>query len=157
MSKMFAACLQIMEDVDAAKLRRFCMSDVPTVEDLAKTNKFMFKNDIVDGVFVRERVRRSIDNYSNAVMLLRDNNVICYNSNINAHFKIFCGPSCDQLVERPGGLETHLTTSRERFEHTFLENVYKLRQTLFGKLDAFDVQHADHHRLFNNNFFLNSE
>ena len=39
--KLFATYLQNMEDVDAAEFQDVSMSDIPTVEDLNKTNIFL--------------------------------------------------------------------------------------------------------------------
>ena len=38
----------------------------------------------------------------------------------------------------------------ERVKHIYPENVYQLRQTLFEKLDSFDIQYTDDQKLFNN-------
>ena len=38
----------------------------------------------------------------------------------------------------------------ERVKHIYPKNVYQLRETLFDKLDSFDIQYTDDQKLFNN-------
>ena len=38
----------------------------------------------------------------------------------------------------------------ERVKHIYLKNVYQLRETLFDKLDSFDIQYTDDQKLFTN-------
>ena len=47
-------------------------------------------------------------------------------------------------------LDQHLITCKERVEHPFPTNVYQLRETLFDKVDSFNVPHSDDQKLFKN-------
>ena len=47
-------------------------------------------------------------------------------------------------------MERHLVRCSERVKHIYPKNVYQLRETLFDKLDSFDIQYTDDRRLFTN-------
>ena len=76
---------------------------------------------------------------------------------MNALFKAYRCPSCDQFFNRAGSLETHSRTCKVRVEHYFPEKVYQLRETLFDKLDAFDIRYMDEQMLFRNLVYFDSE
>ena len=69
-SKLFAAYLQNMEDVDAANFQSVCLNDTPTVEDLTETNSFLYDIDIMDGVLVGEHARRRLQKYCNSQVIM---------------------------------------------------------------------------------------
>ena len=70
--------------------------------------------------------------------------------NINALFKAFRCPTCDTYFQKTGNLEHHLVRCSERVKHIYPKNVYQLRETLFDKLDSFDIQYTDDQKLFEN-------
>ena len=70
--------------------------------------------------------------------------------NINALFKAFRCPTCDTYFQKTGNLERHLVSCSERVKHIYPKNVYELRETIFDKLDSFDLQYTDDQRLFAN-------
>ena len=47
-------------------------------------------------------------------------------------------------------MKRHLVRCSERVKHIYPKNVYQLRETPFDKLDSFDIQYTDDHKLFNN-------
>ena len=47
-------------------------------------------------------------------------------------------------------MERHLVRCSERVKHIYAKNAYQLQETLFDKLDSFDIQHTDDQKLFNN-------
>ena len=47
-------------------------------------------------------------------------------------------------------MERHLVRCSERVKHKYPKNVYQLRETLFDKLDSFDIQYTNDQKLFSN-------
>ena len=84
------------------------------------------------------------------VKLLRYNNHICYVNNINALFKAFRCTTCDTFFSKTGNLERHLGTCSDRVKHIYPKDVYELRETLFEKLDAFNIPYRTEQKLFKN-------
>ena len=126
------------------------MDDIPSVEDIVTINIFIYDIDFIDGAMVGELARRSIKKYEKSVQLIRYNSHICYVGNIHALFKAFRCPTCDTYFQKTGSLERHLVRCSERAKHIYPKNVYQLRETLFDKLDSFDIQYTDDQKLFNN-------
>ena len=104
----------------------------------------------MDGDLIGELCRRSIQKYGNSVKLLRYNNHICYVNTINALFKAFQCTTCDTIFSKTGNLERHLVTCSDRVKHIYPKNVHKLRETLFEKLDAFNIRYKKEQKLFKN-------
>ena len=115
------------------------MDDIPSVEDIVGINIFIHDIDLIDSAMVGELARQSIRKYEKIVQLVRYNSLICYVDDINALFKAFCCPTCDTHFQKTGNLERHLVKCSERVKHIYPENVYQLRETLFDKLDSFDI------------------
>ena len=126
------------------------MDDIPSVEDIVGINFFIYDIDLIDGAMVGELARRSIKKYEKNVQLIRYNSHICYVDNINALFKAFRCPTCDTYFQKTGKLERYLIRCSERVKHIYPKSVYQLRETLFDKLDSFDVQYTDDQKLFTN-------
>ena len=126
------------------------MTDIPKVEDLMQLNIFLYDIDFVDGELIGELCRRSIQKYEKSVKFLRYNNHICYVNNINALFKAFRCTTCDTFFSKTGNLERHLVTCSDRVKHIYPKNVYELRETLFEKLDAFNIPNKNEQKLFKN-------
>ena len=124
------------------------MDYIPSVEDIVGINIFIYDIDLIDGAMVGELVRRSIKKYEKNVQLIRYNSHICYVDNINALFKAFCCPTCDTYFQKTGNLERHFVRCSERVKHIYPKNVYQLRETLFDKLDSFDIQYTDDQKLY---------
>ena len=93
--------------------------------------------------------RRSIKKHSKNVQLIEYNSHICYVDNIHALFKAFRCPTCDTYFQKAGNLERQLVKFSERVKHIYPKNLYQLRETLFDKLDSFDIQNADDQKLIN--------
>ena len=126
------------------------MDDIPSVEDIVGIIIFLYGIDLIDGAKVWELARRSIKRYEKNVQFVRYNSHICYVDNINALFKAFRCPTCDTYFQKTGNLERHLVRCSERVKHICPKNVYQLRETLFDKLDSFDIQYTDGQKLFTN-------
>ena len=135
---------------DPSKFQGVCMDDIPSVEDIVGINIFKYDIDLIDGAMVGELARRSIKKYEKNVQLIRYNSHICYVDKINALFKAFRCPTFDTCFEKTGNLERHLVRCSERVKHIYPKSVYQLRETLFDKLDSFDIQYTDDQKLFIN-------
>ena len=99
---------------------------------------------------IGEPCRKSIQKYEKSVKFLRYNNHICYVNNINGLFKAFRCATCDTFFSKTGNLERHLVTCSNRVKHIYPENDYELRETLFGKLNAFNIPYSNEQKLFKN-------
>ena len=126
------------------------MNDIPKVEVLLHLNILLQYIDFVDGELIGELCRRSIQKFGKSVKLLRYNNHICYVNNINAMFKAFRCTTCDTFCSKTGNLEQHLVTFSDRVKHVYPKNVYEPRETLFEKLDAFNISYRNEQKLFKN-------
>ena len=149
-SKLFNLFLINCTNPDPSRFQGVCMDDIPSVQDIVGINIFIYDIDIIDGAMIGELARRSIKKYEEKVQLIRYNSHICYVHNINALFKAFRCPTCDTLFQKTGNLERHLVRCSERVKHIYPKIVYQLRETLFDKLDSFDIQHTDDQTLFTN-------
>ena len=149
-SKLFNLFLVTSKNPDPSKFQGVCMDDIPSVEDIVSINIFIYDIDFIDGALVGELARRSIKKYEKNVQLMRYNSHVCYVDKINALFKAFRCPTCDTYFQKTGNLERHLVRCSERVKHINPKNVYQLRETLFDKLDSFDIQYTDDQKLFTN-------
>ena len=149
-SKLFNLFLNNSEEGDISKFQGVHLNDIPKVEDLLQSNIFLYDINFVDGELIGELARRSIQRYENSAKFLRYNNHICYVNNVNALFEAFRCTTCDALFSKTGNLERHLITCSDRVKHNYPKNVYELRQTLFEKLDAFNIPYKNDQKLFKN-------
>ena len=146
-SKIFNIFLNNCGEGDPSKFQGVHMTDIPKVGDLMQLNIFLYDIDFVDGELIGELCRRSIQKYEKSVKLFRYNNHICYVNNINALFKAFRCTTCDTFFSKTGNLERHLVTCSDRVKHIHPKNVYELRETLFEKLDAFNIPYKNEQKL----------
>ena len=126
------------------------MDDIPSVEEVVGIKFFIYDIDFFDGAMVGELARRSIKKYEKNVELIRYKSHISYVDNINALFKAFFCSTCDTYFQKTGNLERHLVKCSERVKHIYPKNMYQLQETLFDKLDSFDIQYLDDQQLLNN-------
>ena len=82
--------------------------------------------------------------------MIRYNSHICYVDNIHALLTAFRCPTCDTYFQETGNLERHLVRCSERVKHVYPKNAYQLQETLFDKLDSFNIQLIDDQKLCNN-------
>ena len=149
-SKLLNLFLVNSTNLDPSKFQGIGMDDIPSVEDIVGINIFIYDIDLIDGAMVGELARRSIKKYEKTVQLIRYNSHICYVDNIHALFKAFRCPTCDTYFQKTGNLERHLVRCSERVKYIYPNNVYQLRETLFDKLDSFDIQYTDDQTFFTN-------
>ena len=111
---------------------------------------FLYDIDFLDGELIGELAWRSIQKFEKSVKLLRYNNHICYVSDMNSFFKSFRCSTCDTIFSKTGNLERHSITCSERVKHTYPKNVYQIGETLFEKLDSFNIPYREDHKLLKN-------
>ena len=131
-----------------SKFQGVCMDDIPSVEDTVGIKNSIYDIELTDGAMVGELARRSMKKYEKSVQLIQYNSHICYVDNIHALFKSFRCPICDTYFQKTGNMERHLVRCGERVKHIYPKKVYQLRETLFDKLESFDIQYTDDHKLF---------
>ena len=102
----------------------------------------------MDEKIIGELARRSVQKYGFIVRLLRYNNHVCYVSNINALFQSFRCSNYDIFFSRTSNLERHLISCSERVKHVYPKNVYRIRETLFDKLNALGIEYTKEEALF---------
>ena len=95
--------------VDSATFQRVCMNDIQTAEILGIT-LVLDDVDIVDGSFVGELVRWSLQKHPRTVRLLRYNNHIYFVAIIRLLFNAFRCPTCESYSCQPINLEQHSAT-----------------------------------------------
>ena len=135
---------------DAINFRGVSLDHLLFVEYAMKHNIFIYDIDIVDGDFVCELARRSVEMYEKNINLLRYNNRICYLDDINTFCKRFRCPSCDTFIQKAGNFNRHVKTCEDRVQHIYQKCVYTLRETLFDELDGFGIFYNDDQKLFKN-------
>ena len=141
-SKSFNLFINIKDGLSPNQFQAVHMNDIPTVEDLLTRNILLYDLDFVEGNIVGELERRSVQKYDNTVRLLRYNNHIRYVNNINAVLQSFRCPNSDNFFNRTFNLERHLTTCSERVKNVYPRNAYQTRETLFDKLDSFNIRYT---------------
>ena len=149
-SKIFNLFLNNCGEADASKFQGVHMTDIPKAEEKLQLNIFLYDIDFVDGELIGVLARRSIEKYKKIIKLLRYNNDICYVSDMNSFFKSFRFSTCDTFFSKTWKLEWHLITCSERVKHIYPKNVYQLRETLFEKLDSFNISYREDQKLFKN-------
>ena len=135
---------------DPSNLQGVCMDDIPSVENIVGMNLSIYDIDLLDGAMVGELARRSIKKCEKHVQLIRYNSHLCYVDNIHTLFRTFRCSTCDTNFQKTGNLERHLVRCSEPVKHIYPKNVYQLRETLFHKLDSFDIQYTDDKKFFSN-------
>ena len=96
------------------------IDDLPLVEEIVERNIFIYDFDIQEGEYVGDI------------------------------FKCFRCPSCDCFFNRSDNFNRHLMSCKDRVRHIYPKNVYTLRETLFEKLEGFNIPVSKDNTLFNN-------
>ena len=148
--KTFNLFLNNSEEGDVSNIQGVHLHDIPTIEDLLQLNIFPYDIDFVHGELIGELCRRSATKYEKSVKLLRYDNHNCYVNNINALLKAFRCKMCDTFFSVTGNLERRLVTFSDRVKHIYRNNVHELRETVFEKLDAFNIPYRKEQKLFKN-------
>ena len=147
-SKIFKLFLNNCGEADPSKFQGVHMTDIPKVEDMLQLNIFLYDIDFVNGELIGELARRSIQKFEKSVKLVRYNNHICYVTDMYSFFKSFRCSTCNTIFSKTGNLERHLITCSERVKHIYPKNINQLRETLFEKLDSFNIPYREDQKLF---------
>ena len=147
-SKTFNLFLHNCGEADPSKIQGVHMIDIPKVEEMLQLNSLLHDIDFVDRELIGELARRSNQKFEKSFKLLRYNNHICYVSDMNSFLKSFRCNSCDTIFSKTGNLERHLIICSVRVKHIYPKNVYQLRETLFEKLDSFNIPYIEDLKLF---------
>ena len=126
------------------------MDGIPSVEDIVRIKFFIFGIDNIDVAMFGELARGSSKKYEKNVQLIRYISHVCYVDKIHAVSKAFRCPTCDTYFQKLGNLERHLVRCSERVKHIYPKNVYQLQETLFDKLDSFNIRYRDYQKLSKN-------
>ena len=124
--------------------------DLHLVEEVIQQNIFIYDIDVEEGEFIGELARRSLGKYDKTVKLLRYNHHICYVQDINKFFKSFRCLTCDSFFSKANNLNRHAASCKDRVKNIYPRSVYTLRETLFDKLDSFNIPYTDDQKLFKN-------
>ena len=135
---------------DPKSFRGVSVDDLSVVEEIMQRNIFIYDFDIKEGDYVGELARRSIGRFDKTVKLMRFNNHIIHTNDIDFFFKCFRCPSCDTFFNKSDNFNKHLLRCMDRVKLTYPKNVYELRETLFEKLEEFNLPVSEDNKLFNN-------
>ena len=138
-SKIFNLLPNNCGEGDPSKFQGVHMTDIPKMKEMLQLKIFVYDSDFVDRELTGELAQRSIRKFEKSVIFLRYNNHICYVNDMNSFFKFFRCSKCDIIFSKTGKLERHLITCSERVKHIYPKNVYQLKETLFEKLDSFNI------------------
>ena len=147
-SKFFNWNMSRMDGLSPSHFHGVHLNDIPVAEGLLLLNTVLYDVDCVTAIITGEVVWQSVLKYENIVRLLRYNCHICYVSNINAVFQSFRCPNCKILFNGPSFLEQYLTACSERVKTVYPRNVYRIRETLFDKLDSSGFEYTSEQKLF---------
>ena len=142
---------------DPKNFRGVAIDDLPLVEGIVELNTIIYDFDIQEKEYVGELARRSIGKFEKTVKLLRFNNHIIHANDIDSFFKCFRYPSCDCFFNRSDNFNRNLVTRNDRVRHIYPKSVYTLRETLFEKLEDFNIPVSKDNTLFNNRAIFNFE
>ena len=135
---------------DPKNFRGVSVEDLPVVEEIVQRNTFIYNFDIQEGEYVGELARRTIGRFDKTVKLLRFNNHIIHTNDIDSFFKCFRCPSCDTFFHKSDHFNQHLLRCKDRVRHIYQKYVYELRETLFEKLEGFNLPVSEDNNFFNN-------
>ena len=135
---------------DPKNFRGVAIDDLPLVEGIVERNIFIYDFDIQEAEYIGELARRSIGKFEKTVKMLRFNNHIIHTNDIDSFFKFFRCLSCDCFFNRSNNFNRHLMSCKDRVRDIYPKNVYTLRETLFEKLEGFNITVLKDNTLFNN-------
>ena len=126
------------------------LKDLHFVERLAEVNILVYDIEVSDGGNIGELAERSLRRFSSTATLLRYNNHICYVTDVNKVFISFWCSTCNTFFTKSSKLQRRMLKCEELVKNIYPKSVYQLRETLFDKLRAFDIEMVDGDTLSNN-------
>ena len=118
------------------KFEGVSIDDQALVDKIVERNVFIYNFDIQEGDYLGELARQ---NFEKTAKLLRFNNHISHTNDIDSFFKYFRCPSCDTFFHQTDHLNKYLIKCKDKVRHIYPKNAYKLRETIFEKLDGFKI------------------
>ena len=82
--------------------------------------------------------------------LLTFNNHNIHTNDIDSYFSCFRCSSCDCFFNRSDNFNRHLLTCKDRVRYINPKNAYALRETIYEKLDGFNIPYTEDQKLFSN-------
>ena len=82
--------------------------------------------------------------------LLRFNNHIINTNNIDSFFKCFRCPSCYTFFQESNHFNKHLIRCTDRVRQIYPNKAYTVSETIFEKLDGFNIPYNEDYKLFSN-------
>ena len=115
--------------------------DLTVVEEIVQRNFFIYDFDIQEGEYVGQLARRGIGRLDKTVKLLKFNNHIIHTSAFDALAKA-------SFLHKSDHFNQHLLRCKDRMRHIYPKNVYELRETLFEKLEGFNLSVSEDNKIF---------
>ena len=137
------------EEGDVSKFQGAHLNDIPKVEDLLQLNIFLHDMDFVDGELIGELCRRSIQKFEKSEAFTLQQSHLLRQHCQRIVQSLRC-TACDTFFSKMGNLERHLVTCSDRVKQIYPKSVYEQRETLFEKLDAFNIPYRNDQELFKN-------
>ena len=148
--ELFSQFMEQFPDKDPKHFRGVKDSEFVVLEDIAEVNIVVYSVDYIDGKIIGELLRRSANRYDNTVTLLRYNKHVCYVPNPKKVFHNSQCQHCDKFFDYESFLQRHLINCEGRIRHEYPGGVYKLRPTIFEKLEEVGIHVPHNLRLFKN-------
>ena len=148
--KLLNAYLTANPHLSVQNFRGVGLEDLHIVERLAEVNILVYDIEVPDGGIIGELAERSLRRFNSTATLLRYNNHICYFNDVNKVFESFRCSTCNIFFTKSSNLQRHMPKCEELVRNIYPKSVYQLRENLFDKLRAFDIEVADGDTLFNN-------
>ena len=111
---------------------------------------FNYDFDIQEGKYVGKLASRSIGKFDKYVEVLGFNNYMIHTNDFDSFFKCFQCPSCDCFFNKSSNFIRHLMSCKGRVRQIYPKYVFTLRETLFEKLEGFNIPVSKNKTLFNN-------
>ena len=137
--------------IEANKFRGVKKANFPIVERLTDTNIFVYDVEITEeGRITGVLDRRSAGLQSDTVNLVQFGRHLCYIKDPQHFFNKYRCPTCDKIINHKGHYNVHLTSCDDRIKHKYPTTCYKLKDTIFEKLETLDIHVPKEHQLFKN-------
>ena len=136
---------------DGADFQGIEENDITILEELIDRNIQIFTILLDDdSKMFAELTRRSSMNRLQTTSLLRYENHICWTADINKFLKKFRCYICDHFYDRSYNLVNHMKNCSESTQHKYPSGAYQLSDTIFDRLEEFNIIVPDELRLFPN-------
>ena len=148
--KLFKVHLTANPRFSVGNFRSVGLEDLHIVERLAEVNILVYDNEVSDGGIIGELAELSLGRFNSTATLMRYNNHICYVTDVNKVFVSFRCSTCNTFFKSSSQLQRHKPKCEELVRNSYPKSIYQLRETLFDKLRAFDIDVVEGDTFFNN-------